>query len=398
MSTSSDLRGQGGGFVLLGGIYCSVGPGTPEDSDPGAGEDAGRMRVIAAAGSGAFVDLGGPGGAVPGVVCEARNGLSEAVVAGPAEDDAAAFGGLVGDRADTGFGGELVLGLEAFADVAEFGEDLCRADPPGAREGHDDLSVGQLGDVVFDAGGQFGDADDEGVEHCSQGPDEFALGVGLRFAGKADRCAAEALEQLVGTVAAAVAVLCHEGLHTFLAEAGGAVGRGVALDEGERDRAVDVGEDGAGAGPEAVEQGSELVGERQALGDQVVAAADECAQRLDLVRARRQRPEPVSVGTQEIGQQVGVAEIGLAAGGAVARSARLDHVGMDRHDRMAGCEQRLDHQPGRPLDRDRQLGRRRQPSQALDQVGGDCQEFRVWPGIMGTKEISHGPTQRACDS
>ena len=29
---------------------------------------------------------------------------------------------------------------------------------------------------------------------------------------------------------------------------------------------------------------------------------------------------------------------------------------------------------------------------------GDCQEFRVWPGIMGTKEISHGPTQRACDS
>ena len=29
---------------------------------------------------------------------------------------------------------------------------------------------------------------------------------------------------------------------------------------------------------------------------------------------------------------------------------------------------------------------------------GDCQEFRVWPGIMGTKETSHGPTQRACDS
>ena len=28
----------------------------------------------------------------------------------------------------------------------------------------------------------------------------------------------------------------------------------------------------------------------------------------------------------------------------------------------------------------------------------DCQEFRVRAGIMGTKEISHGPTQRACDS
>jgi len=29
---------------------------------------------------------------------------------------------------------------------------------------------------------------------------------------------------------------------------------------------------------------------------------------------------------------------------------------------------------------------------------GECQEFRVRAGIMGTKEISHGPTQRACDS
>jgi transposase len=28
----------------------------------------------------------------------------------------------------------------------------------------------------------------------------------------------------------------------------------------------------------------------------------------------------------------------------------------------------------------------------------ECQEFRVRAGIMGTKEISHGPTQRACDS
>jgi putative transposase len=28
----------------------------------------------------------------------------------------------------------------------------------------------------------------------------------------------------------------------------------------------------------------------------------------------------------------------------------------------------------------------------------ECQEFRVRAGIVGTKEISHGPTQRACDS
>jgi hypothetical protein len=33
-----------------------------------------------------------------------------------------------------------------------------------------------------------------------------------------------------------------------------------------------------------------------------------------------------------------------------------------------------------------------------DEVQGECQEFRVRGGIVGTKEISHGPTQRACDS
>jgi transposase len=36
------------------------------------------------------------------------------------------------------------------------------------------------------------------------------------------------------------------------------------------------------------------------------------------------------------------------------------------------------------------------PTEAM--VVWECQEFRVRAGIMGTKEISHGPTQRACDS
>jgi hypothetical protein len=28
---------------------------------------------------------------------------------------------------------------------------------------------------------------------------------------------------------------------------------------------------------------------------------------------------------------------------------------------------------------------------------GDCQDFRVWAGIMGKKESHYVPTQRACD-
>ena len=29
---------------------------------------------------------------------------------------------------------------------------------------------------------------------------------------------------------------------------------------------------------------------------------------------------------------------------------------------------------------------------------GDCQEFRVWTGIMGKKESHYVPTQRTCDT
>lgn len=29
-------------------------------------------------------------------------------------------------------------------------------------------------------------------------------------------------------------------------------------------------------------------------------------------------------------------------------------------------------------------------------AGGDCQDFRVWPGIMGNKESHYVTTQRTC--
>ena len=32
--------------------------------------------------------------------------------------------------------------------------------------------------------------------------------------------------------------------------------------------------------------------------------------------------------------------------------------------------------------------------QGCDNLGRDCQEFRVWAGIVGPKEIAHGPPQR----
>ena len=32
-----------------------------------------------------------------------------------------------------------------------------------------------------------------------------------------------------------------------------------------------------------------------------------------------------------------------------------------------------------------------------DVSSGDCQDFRVWAGIMGKKESHYVPTQRTCD-
>jgi hypothetical protein len=69
----------------------------------------------------------------------------------------------------------------------------------------------------------------------------------------------------------------------------------MALQEGERDRRVDGGEDGGGAGPEAVEQAAQAVGERDPLGDEVVAGAQEGAQGLDVVAAGHERAEEVAV-------------------------------------------------------------------------------------------------------
>ena len=118
----------------------------------------------------------------------------------------------------------------------------------------------------------------------------------------------QAGQQLRRGAPAAILMLAEEGGEALLAEAGGAVRGGVAAQEGERDRAVDIGEDGGGAGPEPLEQAAQLVGQGDARGDQVVAAAHQRAQGLDRVRARGERAEAVAVGAQQVGQQVGVAQ------------------------------------------------------------------------------------------
>jgi hypothetical protein len=90
---------------------------------------------------------------------------------------------------------------------------------------------------------------------------------------------------------------------------------------------------------------------------QVVAAADQGAQRLDLVRGGHQGTEGMPVGAQDVGQHEGIARIAFAASGAVAGPACFDDVGMDRDNRVPGRDQGLDDQAGWPLDGNGQLSR-----------------------------------------
>jgi hypothetical protein len=57
--------------MLFGVIGFAVGPSAPEDSNPGPGENANGVRVIAATLSSLGVDVRCPGALVSGVVGEA---------------------------------------------------------------------------------------------------------------------------------------------------------------------------------------------------------------------------------------------------------------------------------------------------------------------------------------
>ena len=125
VSSCESLVVRDGGVMQLLVVEGAIVPGAPKDAYPGAGEDANGMGMIAASAASALVDVCCPRGCVSGVVGEAGDGPSQAMVACPAEDDTAALAGGVGDRADAGFGGEVVGAREALAHIAELGEDCA---------------------------------------------------------------------------------------------------------------------------------------------------------------------------------------------------------------------------------------------------------------------------------
>ena len=66
-------------------------------------------------------------------------------------------------------------------------------------------------------------------------------------------------------------------------------------------------------------------------------------------------------------RHVSIGRITLAAGRPIARTTRLDDIGMDRNDRVACSNQRIHDQSGRSLDGDAQLGRRSKALEPFEQ-------------------------------
>ena len=230
-------------------------------------------------------------------------------------------------------------------------------------------AIGVLGELRGDEALQLAELGHERPEHGDQRAHQLALGLALERSGLAAGGGAEPAEQLRRGPTAAVGSALEEAREALLAQARSTVRRGVGVEEVEGDRGVDGGEDHRRAGPEAVEQGAQLIGQLDAGGDQVIAGAYGGAQRLGRVGRRAQGAEAVAVGAEEVGEDIGIAGIALAGGSRIAGPRGLEGVRMDGHDREAGLDQRIDEQAGRALDRDGQVRGRAVAVETLHQLG-----------------------------
>ena len=94
---------------MFGGVIGdSVLPATPENPQPGAPQNSDRVGMVEPPRAGGQVDASSPGMVMPCRVGKARDGVSEAFVAGPAEADGVVFAGLFGHGGLAGVGGECV--------------------------------------------------------------------------------------------------------------------------------------------------------------------------------------------------------------------------------------------------------------------------------------------------
>ena len=136
---------------MFGGVVGHVVlPAAPDDVEPGSGEDPDGVGVVVAAGSGALVEVGGPGVGVVGVAGEVDDGAAELFVDGPAEGDDFDLAGLLGRGCGAGQAGQRFGGGEPAAGVADLGQEPGGADGAGLGQRGEDRGVGVGGELVGD--------------------------------------------------------------------------------------------------------------------------------------------------------------------------------------------------------------------------------------------------------
>ena len=157
------------------------------------------------------------------------------------------------------------------------------------------------------------------------------------------------------------------------APGGEPVGALLAVEAGEEpqaDRAVDVGEQADGAREGALEVGAQLVGERDAVGDQVLASPAGGAQSHGGRTVGDEWPQSGPVGAEGVGEDEGVEAVVLVAGRAVAGAEVLELVGADDDDGQAGLEESLDDRTVGPFDGDLVGGHLGEPADQVTDAGG----------------------------
>ena len=234
-------------------------PAGPDDPQPGAHQDADGLGVALAAPAGLAVQVGCPRRGVAAVVGEDAQGGAGAGVGCPAELDHGGLAGLLGDwrGANLGSGGGEVAG--PVQDRADLGQDLGQVDLADARQRLEDRGLGVLAQGGGQGPIQVGDAAKQAAQQSDLDADAVGQDLGIELVDR-DRGGAQPVKQLPWGAPAALAVAAQEGGQAGLAQPLGGLGGGIALQEVQRDVAVQAGKDGLGARPVGRQQGAELVG------------------------------------------------------------------------------------------------------------------------------------------
>jgi hypothetical protein len=162
------------------------------------------------------------------------------------------------------------------------------------------------------------------VSHDRAAPERLFLPGATRRRGP------QALQQPTGRLMTAVAVSLQEGRQPRLAQTRARPGGRGTGQERQRDRTVDRREQADRAGPEPIELGAQLAGQRDPRRDEILPRAAQRPQRLGLIAIGLQDPEAVAVGACQLTQHEPVKPVGLPARRAKPIARCLDLIGMQR--------------------------------------------------------------------